>query len=191
MAALFAAVLVLTGCATTAPEGGTAASGTGGSVAGRVEAPATSGASGVEIGTVSGSDVSQTETFAGGASAPAPVDPLQDPSSPLAERVVYFDFDRSTVRDEYLDLIKAHAEYLLMHPQRRVTLEGHTDERGSREYNLALGEQRAKAVRDLLMLEGVAGDQIAIVSYGEERPADPGHDEAAWRKNRRVVIVYR
>ena len=184
--AVFMLVLGLSGCATTGENAGPSAT-AGGQGATSVPGPS----SGTEGGGGPGqSTTGQAETFASEAPAPVAMDPLEDPSSPLAQRVIYFDFDRSTVRDEYLDLIKAHAHYLLEHPNRNVTLEGHTDERGSREYNLALGEQRAKAVRDLLMLEGVSADQIAIVSYGEERPAATGHDEASWQRNRRVVIVY-
>ena len=83
-----------------------------------------------------------------------------------------------------------HAKYLGAHPATRVRLEGHTDERGSREYNIGLGERRAQSVRRALLLQGATDTQISTVSYGEERPAAPGHDEAAWAKNRRVEIVY-
>jgi len=87
-------------------------------------------------------------------------------------------------------VVAAHAKYLAGHPGTRVRLEGHTDERGSREYNIGLGERRAQSVRRALLLQGAADAQISTVSYGEERPAAPGHDEAAWAKNRRVEIVY-
>lgn len=116
--------------------------------------------------------------------------PLEDPASPLSKRTFYFDFDRSTIRSDDRPIIMAHAEYLVDHPRVHVTLAGYTDERGSREYNLALGEQRAKSVADLLLLQGVSQDQINVVSYGEERPASLGHDEESWQQNRRVVIVY-
>jgi len=117
-------------------------------------------------------------------------DPLQNPNSLLATRVIYFDFDQSNVRMDYRDVISAHAEYLATHPDVTVRLEGHADERGTREYNLALGEQRAMAVRSLLMAEGVADNQIVVVSYGEERPASYEHNEEAWALNRRVELVY-
>jgi len=87
-------------------------------------------------------------------------------------------------------VVGAHAKYLASHGSARVRLEGHTDERGSREYNIGLGERRAQAVRRALLLQGASEGQISTVSYGEERPAVPGHDEAAWAKNRRVEIVY-
>jgi peptidoglycan-associated lipoprotein len=108
----------------------------------------------------------------------------------LAKRTVYFDFDSSEIKGEGTDIVAAHAKYLAANPGTRVRLEGHTDERGSREYNIGLGERRAQAVRRALLLQGAADAQISTVSYGEERPAVPGHDEAAWAKNRRVEIVY-
>lgn len=108
----------------------------------------------------------------------------------LANRVIYFDFDSSDVKSDYNDLITAHARYLSSNPTIRVRLEGNTDERGSREYNIGLGERRAQAVRRALMLQGVSESQLTTVSYGEERPAITGHTEDAWSKNRRVEIVY-
>jgi peptidoglycan-associated lipoprotein len=108
----------------------------------------------------------------------------------LAERKVYFDFDRSEIRPEFRDLIAAHANYLAANPDVSVTIEGHCDERGTREYNMALGERRADAVRRLLTLQGASKSQISTVSYGEEQPAVEGHDESAWKWNRRAVIVY-
>jgi peptidoglycan-associated lipoprotein len=108
----------------------------------------------------------------------------------LQIRTIYFDFDSSEIKTEYNDLIAAHAHYLASNPTVRVRLEGNTDERGSREYNIGLGERRAQAVRRALMLQGVTEAQITTVSYGEERPAITGHTEEAWARNRRVEIVY-
>ena len=116
--------------------------------------------------------------------------PLDDPNSPLATRVVYFDFDSSTIKDTARATIDAHAAYLSAHPGAKVVLEGHCDERGTREYNIALGERRAKSVAQLLKLQGVNSDQMSTISYGEERPAAVGHDESAWALNRRVEIIY-
>ncbi|MCP4041007.1 MAG: peptidoglycan-associated lipoprotein Pal [Gammaproteobacteria bacterium] len=116
--------------------------------------------------------------------------PLDDPDSPLAKRVIYFDFDRSTVRADFRAVVEAHASYLAEQRGANVTLEGHADERGSREYNMGLGEQRANAVKRLMTMFGVDGGQIESVSYGEERPAEEGHDESAWQYNRRVEIIY-
>jgi len=108
----------------------------------------------------------------------------------LATRIVYFDFDSAVIQGKGVDIVAAHAKYLAANPQARVRLEGNTDERGSREYNIGLGDRRAQSVRRALLLQGVAEGQLTTVSYGEERPADPGHDEQAWAKNRRVEIVY-
>lgn len=115
---------------------------------------------------------------------------LDDPSSPLSQRQIYFGFDRYDVSDEYRGVVEAHAGYLRSNPSAAVTLEGHTDERGSREYNMALGERRANAVRDLLVALGASASQITTVSYGEEKPAADCHDESCWSQNRRVEIVY-
>jgi peptidoglycan-associated lipoprotein len=108
----------------------------------------------------------------------------------LNQRIIYFDFDNADIRPEFRDTIAAHAKRLAGNTSLKVRLEGHTDERGSREYNVGLGERRAQSVRRALMLLGVGEAQITTVSYGEERPAVQGDDEAAWAKNRRVEIVY-
>lgn len=115
---------------------------------------------------------------------------LDDPDSPLSNRTVYFEFDSSEVTAEDREVVDLHARYLAANPQQRVVLEGHADERGSREYNIGLGDRRAQSVRRLMEFQGVAPDQIRTVSYGEEKPAVEGHDEQAWSRNRRVEIVY-
>ncbi|HWI84634.1 peptidoglycan-associated lipoprotein Pal [Ramlibacter sp.] len=106
-------------------------------------------------------------------------------------RLVYFDYDSYVIKPEFQAIIEAHARFLKANGTRRVALEGHTDERGGREYNLALGQRRAEAVRRALALLGVGDNQMEAVSFGKEKPAAPGSDEAAWAKNRRVEIVYR
>jgi peptidoglycan-associated lipoprotein len=121
---------------------------------------------------------------------PAYAGPWEDPGSPLYQRTLYFDYDNAEIKPEYLPVLQTHARYLGTNVGTRVTLEGHTDERGTREYNLALGDQRAEAVRRLMVADGVSPNQLSTLSYGEERPADPGHSEQAWRQNRRVVIQY-
>ena len=127
-----------------------------------------------------------------GLESPRPVyaGPWEDPSNPLYNRTIYFDYDTAEIKPEYVPLLQTHARYLGTNTGTRVTLEGHTDERGTREYNLALGDQRAEAVRRFMIADGVVPDQLATLSYGEERPADPGHGEQAWRSNRRVIIQY-
>ncbi|NCF26662.1 MAG: peptidoglycan-associated lipoprotein Pal [Gammaproteobacteria bacterium] len=117
--------------------------------------------------------------------------PLDDPDSLLAKRTVFFEFDESVILDADRPILEAHAQYLSQNPGAAVTLEGHTDERGTREYNLALGEQRAISVRQFMSLLGASGQQMRTVSYGEERPAALGHNEEAWAQNRRVEIIYR
>lgn len=107
-----------------------------------------------------------------------------------SSRVYYFDFDSDMVRDEYRPAIDANAQYLLRHGNAKVMLEGHTDPRGSREYNIGLGERRAKAVAQILTSKGVNPAQIRVVSYGSEKPAVPGHSDAAFQQDRRVVLVY-
>jgi peptidoglycan-associated lipoprotein len=118
------------------------------------------------------------------------VSPLDDPNSPLAQRTVYFDFDKSDIKPEFLDTLTAHAKYLVANPTQKIRIEGYTDERGTVEYNVALGDRRAQAVRRFMLFQGVNADQITTVSYGEAHPADSGHDETAWSKNRRALIVY-
>jgi peptidoglycan-associated lipoprotein len=115
---------------------------------------------------------------------------LKDPNSPLSKRIILFDFDSSAIRDEYRSLLEAHAEFLKSNPASKVILQGHADERGSREYNLALGQRRAESVFKALSLLGVAEGQMESVSLGEEKPIAEGHDEAAWQQNRRTEILY-
>ena len=115
---------------------------------------------------------------------------FNDPNNPLSKRTVYFMLDSSQVMPDFVPVIAAHAKYLIANPSQRITLEGHADERGSREYNIALGEQRAKSVSSMMKIQGVSENQLEIVSYGEEKPKAFGSDESAWEQNRRVEIVY-
>jgi peptidoglycan-associated lipoprotein len=115
---------------------------------------------------------------------------VEDEASALAERTIYFAFDSSKVRQDHMPIVKRHAAYLTQYGDVEVRLEGHTDERGSREYNVGLGARRADSVAQLLQAYGVSQTQIETVSYGEEVPAVEGHNEQAWAKNRRVELVY-
>lgn len=127
------------------------------------------------------------------APAPAPVvevDPLNDPANILAKRSVYYPFDVSAVQDADKPVVMAHAKYLSEHPDRKVRVEGNADERGSNEYNLALGQRRADGVKQMLVLGGAKASQIETASYGEEKPKATGHDEASWSQNRRSDIKY-
>lgn len=117
-------------------------------------------------------------------------EPLSDPNSPLSVRTIYFEYDSVTINSEGQSALNAHAEYLSLNPNQTMILEGHTDERGTREYNLSLGERRAKAVADFLTASGVQGQQIEVRSYGEENPVALDHSESAWQLNRRVEILY-
>jgi peptidoglycan-associated lipoprotein len=118
------------------------------------------------------------------------VDPLNDPNSPLAKRSIYFDFDSYAVRDDYQPLLQQHSQYLKSHPDRHVLIQGNTDERGTSEYNLALGQKRAEAVRRAMSLLGVADTQMEAVSLGKEKPQATGHDESSWAQNRRADLAY-
>lgn len=129
--------------------------------------------------------------------APAPVtetkaeaNPLKDPNNILSTRSIYFDFDKDTVKSEYRALVEAHAKYLVAHPNAKLVLQGNADERGSREYNLALGQRRSVAVRKAMNVLGASDSQIETVSFGKEKPRCSEQNEACWSQNRRVDIVY-
>lgn len=134
---------------------------------------------------------------AGGAAsssvAPVSIDPnAQNAAGPVGvARMIYFDYDSYTVRSDFQSLIDGHARFLKANPQRRVSIEGHTDDRGGREYNLALGQKRSEAVRRALTLLGVNDSQIEAVSFGKEKPAVQGSGESAWAQNRFAEITYR
>jgi peptidoglycan-associated lipoprotein len=146
------------------------------------------------------SQVPASATTAGADGASTRVSPLGDGASTLAgqagdanaraHNVIYFDFDKSEIKPEFADIVTAAARNLSGHPALKVKLEGNTDERGTREYNIGLGERRAQAVRRALLLQGAAETQITTVSYGAERPAVEGDNETAWAQNRRVELNY-
>lgn len=115
---------------------------------------------------------------------------FSDPNNPLSKQTIYFELDSSQVKQEYVPVVAAHARYLASHQQQHVILGGHCDERGSSEYNIALGEQRAKSVERMLRSQGVGASQLEVVSYGEEKPAVSGSGESAWSMNRRVELAY-
>ena len=167
--AMIAAALLFAGCSSTGTREGAGTTGGGASV-------------------VEGGSGAQTAGAAQGGGWTG--SPLDNPDSPLAVRTVYFDFDKSDVRPEFVDLLRAHAAYLAANPTATIMVEGHCDERGSREYNIGLGERRSNTVKQFFEAEGVDPAQINTISYGEERPEMLGHNEAAWSKNRRAVLVY-
>jgi peptidoglycan-associated lipoprotein len=143
---------------------------------------------------VLGGDGSQTNLDQGGAgsetSGGGPSGTTGGGGNIPSERVIHFDYDMSDIRPEARALLEQHATYLSGNPNTQVRLEGHADERGSREYNLALGERRAESAKGALMSLGVSGNQITTLSYGEERPVALGHNEHDWQLNRRVEIIY-
>lgn len=154
---------------------------------------------GPKSGTIAGggaSGVNSSETRGGGVNN-NPYDSndislagLNDPNNLLSQRVIYFDYNKSAIRPEYMILLNTHAKLVAKYPQIRMRLEGHADERGSREYNVALSEQRAKSVRSIMGTQGARASQIKTIGYGEEVPVVSGHGQNSWKKNRRVEIKY-
>ena len=116
--------------------------------------------------------------------------PLKDPANVLSKRSVYFELDSNIVKEEFKPLVAAHARYLQQNRNQKMTVQGNADERGSREYNLALGQRRADAVKQMMLLLGAQSEQIETVSFGEEKPKSTGHDEASWSENRRADLAY-
>ena len=171
--------LTLVGCSSTPTNEGSAPvedrSGTAGTPGGGAST------SGTGTGGVSGQ---------AGGTGTARGNPLRDPSSPLSKRSVYFDFDSFNVKDEYKPTIEAHGRYLQQNRSARMTVQGNTDERGSREYNIALGQKRADAVKRMLTLLGAQESQVESVSFGKEKPRAQGHDESSYAENRRDDILY-
>lgn len=135
-------------------------------------------------------DSSQIQTIRPDEAKGSPLAILRDPNSILSKRSIYFDFDSFSIKDEAKPLVEAHAKFLREHPELKVLIQGNTDERGSREYNLALGQKRADAVKKALVLLGAKDAQIESVSLGEEKPKNAGHDESAYAENRRGDILY-
>jgi len=179
LAAVLAASLILCACATKRPA--TEAPATDTSAAGTTAPAAATPGGGMES---SGAATASDAATAGGSGQSGPQGEW------LSRRTVYFDFDRAEIRSADGPSIGAHAQYLVRNPGARIRLEGHTDAQGTREYNIGLAERRAQAVRRALQLQGVAEGQSATVSYGEERPAVAGDDEATYAQNRRVEIIY-
>jgi len=155
-----------------------------------VPVPTTTPEETAAIGTVS--PAQSNDALAGGPvdSTPVTRESIRDPRHPLARRIVFFDYNSAQLDEESIELLTLHAKYLSNFRDVRVRLEGHTDERGSREYNIALGDNRARAVARILNLQGVDAGQFSTLSYGEEVPLDEGNSESSYRRNRRVELVY-
>jgi peptidoglycan-associated lipoprotein len=170
IAALSASALVLAACATTGSDNQAPVEGGG-------KPPAS-----VQTQPVKPVDVTGTQSPAG--------NPLKDPNNILSKRSIYYDYDKFDVKDEYRAMVEAHAKYLRENPNARMLIQGNTDERGSREYNVGLGQRRSDGVKRMLVLLGARESQIESVSLGEEKPQAEGHDESAWSKNRRSDMLY-
>jgi peptidoglycan-associated lipoprotein len=175
--------IALVGCSTTpSPEAPIDDKGTAGAADGSGASTAGAGSGGV-----GGTNVPSTTVGGGTGSAG---NPLRDPSNILSKRSVFFEFDSFAVSDQYRPLVEAHARYLAANQGARATIQGNTDERGSREYNIALGQRRADSIKRMMILVGARDNQVETVSYGEEKPRNPGHDENAWSENRRGDILH-
>ena len=177
--AVFALAILAAGCTSTSQPSAPIDEKGGGTAAGTPSSGATTSGAG-------GAGVAGTPGGAGGAAG----NPLRDPNNILSKRSVYFEFDSFVVRDEFKPMIEAHARYLTSNRNGRLTIQGHTDERGSREYNIALGQKRADAVKRMMTLLGVQEVQIETVSFGKEKPKNMNHDEGGWAENRRDDLVY-
>lgn len=152
-----------------------------------------SGAAGSAAGAAGGAPAgasAQSQGTGPGQSEASALKALSDPSSPVFRKIIYFDFDSFEIREEFRGLVQSHANFLKANRQLKVAIQGHTDERGTREYNLALGQKRAEAVRKAFTSLGVADAQLEAVSFGEEKPMNPGNDETAYGQNRRAELAY-
>jgi len=149
----------------------------------------TQSADGVQTGGLSGAD-STEGSFLSGMTVSFEKDAINDTGNVLIEKTIYFDYDSDQISADYQTLISHHGKYLATNSDMRVRLEGHADERGSREYNVALANRRAQSVRRLVLFQGASADQVEVISYGEEKPVALGHDDESWRLNRRVELVY-
>ncbi len=146
---------------------------------------------GAPVESRSGAGTGVAQVVAGGVDANGLPRELTDPKSKLSQRSIFFDLDKYDVKADYQDLVAAHAKYRVNNRGFKMLIQGNTDERGSREYNLSLGQKRAEAVKRSLKLLGVNDEQLESVSLGEEKPRNPGHDESAWAENRRADMLYR
>ncbi len=176
--------VLATGCSSTDEEG---------SLADSSQAGTDASTSGYNDGSMSGSQFGSGNGYNSGSgfNSGSNLGPeFSDPNNPLSKQTIYFELDSSQVKQEYVSVVAAHAQYLASHPNQHVILGGHADERGSSEYNIALGEQRAKSVERMMRSQGVTSGQLEIVSYGEEKPAVSGSGESAWSMNRRVEVGY-
>jgi peptidoglycan-associated lipoprotein len=156
---------------------------------GAVDEGAAGAESGATVGTIGG-DASFAGTALEGKVISYEKDAINDPNNVLSIKTIYFNYDSSEISETDVEVIKHHGKYLSLNSDASMRLEGHTDERGAREYNVALADRRAQAVKKLLLYQGASASQVTIISYGEEKPAAFGHDEESWSLNRRAELVY-
>ena len=175
---MFLAVSVLSGCAGDQIKSG---EGQGGDQEG-----------GAQVGSIDDGDNQSGSVIVDGVQREVSYDrdAIYDDANVLSDRTIYFDFDSSAISADDEEVIKHHGKYLALNSSASMRIEGHTDERGSREYNIALADRRAQSVKKLLMFQGASSNQIVVISYGEEKPASLGHDESAWELNRRAEMMY-
>jgi len=172
--------LLVSGCTPdTKPDGDTGALDTGDSAAG----------TGATVGTID-SGIDLAGSALAGMKISYEENAINDPENVLSIQTIYFAFDSSELSEDDVEVIKHHGKYLALNSAATLRLEGHTDERGTREYNIALADRRAQSIKKLLLFQGASSSQITIISYGEEKPAALGHDEDAWKLNRRAELVY-
>lgn len=179
----FLFLFVLAGCGgQVKPDDGESGNNTGSAAEG----------SGAQVGSVQGAESKQSTVLVDGMERTVSYDKaaVNDSANVLAERIVYFDFDKSDIKSDFEEILKHHGKYLALNSTVTLRIEGHADERGTREYNVALADRRAQAVKRLLTYQGASRNQITVISYGEEKPAALGHDESAWRLNRRAELIY-
>ena len=176
----FAVAALIAGCGTTSED--PSQSGGAPVIDPTTGKPAAPGKPGAQTGPIAKIDVTKPGAITG-------ADPKLKAGA-LARRSIYYDYDQFDVKDEYRGLVEAHAKYLRENPTARILIQGNTDERGSREYNVGLGQRRSDGVKKMLVLLGARDNQIESVSLGEEKPQSDGHDEGAWSKNRRSDILY-
>ena len=184
--------MFMSACATTQdemPADGDGAPAVDQSQSGGSTGAVDSGSSGADASGLEGADGGDGTAIVDGPPMTA-TEMLEETDGTLSDRTIYFEFDSAKLTSESISILETHGNFVAGNGEVSVRLEGHTDERGSREYNIALGDRRAQSVRRVLLFQGASSDQVETVSYGEEEPAVLGHDEAAWAKNRRVELKY-
>jgi len=182
--------IFISACASSQEEMTTVEDGATGVDQSQTDGGATDGGSGADATGLDGAESGDGTAIVDGAPMTA-AELLEQAEGELANRIVYFEYDSAKLTSESIEILESHGNFVAGNGEVSVRLEGHADERGSREYNIALGDRRAQSVRRVLLFQGASSDQIETVSYGEEKPAVLGQDEESWSKNRRVELIYK